>query len=81
MARPRKSKIDKQSVVVALRLTQADKKRFDAAALRAGLPVATMARIYTLQVIEALHWGRRVVAKRESRKVRRSAEVSRGTLE
>ena len=53
MARPRKTKVDKQSVVVVLHLTLADKKRLDAAAARAGLPVATAARLYALRGADA----------------------------
>ena len=45
MARPRKSRIDKQSVRVVLHLTMAEKKRLDAEATRAKLPVATLARL------------------------------------
>jgi hypothetical protein len=53
MARPRKPRAIKQSVVVALHLTPAEKKLLDAAALREGLPVATIARLYALRVAGA----------------------------
>ena len=53
MTRPKKSKVDKQSVVVVLRLTTADKKRLDDAAARIGLPVATAARLYALRGADA----------------------------
>lgn len=48
MARPPKRVRDRQTVVVALRLTRADKERLDAAAAREGLPVATYARVRAL---------------------------------
>ena len=52
MSRPRKPRATKQSVVVALHLTAAEKKRLDAAALREGLPVATVARLYTMRAVD-----------------------------
>jgi hypothetical protein len=52
VARPRKSDATKQSVVVALHLTLAEKRRLDAAAKRVGLPVATAARLYVLRGVE-----------------------------
>jgi hypothetical protein len=45
MPRPRKSKVEKQSVVVVLHLTLAEKKKLDVLAKQAGLPVATLARL------------------------------------
>jgi|HubBroStandDraft_2_1064218.scaffolds.fasta_scaffold04066_7 hypothetical protein len=48
MARPRKSRSDKQSVRVVLNLTPDEKKRLDAAARQAGLPPATLARLRAL---------------------------------
>jgi hypothetical protein len=53
MARPRKKLIEKRSVDVVLHLTPAEKKRLDAAAARAGLPVATVARLYTMRAVES----------------------------
>jgi hypothetical protein len=50
MGRPRKSVSKKQSVRLVLHLTLADKKILDDAAKRAGLPVATVARLYAMQV-------------------------------
>ena len=49
MARPRKPTAQKQSVKVVLHLTPAEKRLLDAAAGRAGLPVATMVRIGALE--------------------------------
>lgn len=51
MGRPRKSASKKQSVRVVLHLTRAEKRLLDAAASRAGLPVATVARLYAMQVV------------------------------
>lgn len=48
MARPPKSKADKQSVRVVLHLTPAEKRRLDAIAAKMRLPVATAARIRAL---------------------------------
>lgn len=45
MARPRKSRSEKQSVRLVLTLTSSEKRRLDAAAAQAGLPVATYARL------------------------------------
>ncbi len=45
MGRPRKLQGQKQSIRVVLYLTQAEKKRLDALARQAGLPVATLARL------------------------------------
>lgn len=53
MGRPRKSRVDKQSCKVVLHLTLAEKKRLDAAARRAGLPVATAVRRYAMRAIES----------------------------
>lgn len=53
MARPRKSRAEKRSVLVVLHLTPAEKKRLMSAAARTGLPVATVARLYALQVVDA----------------------------
>jgi hypothetical protein len=53
MSRPRKPRTKKQSICVVLHLTPAEKKRLDAAAARAGLPVATVARLYTMQAVES----------------------------
>lgn len=44
MARPRKPRAEKQSILVAIHLTPAEKKKLDSAAKKAGLPVATLAR-------------------------------------
>lgn len=52
MSRPRKTRVQKQSAKVVLHLTLAQKKQLDAAADRIGLPVATVARLYVMQVIE-----------------------------
>ena len=49
MGRPCKPRAKKQSEKVVLCLTPAEKKQLDAAAARAGLPVATFARIHTMQ--------------------------------
>jgi uncharacterized protein (DUF1778 family) len=49
MGRPCKPRAKKQSENVVLRLTPSEKKRLDAAAERAGLPVATFARIRAMQ--------------------------------
>jgi hypothetical protein len=49
MARPRKSRVDKQSVRVVLHLTLAEKRKLDALAAKMGLPVATAARIRVLR--------------------------------
>jgi hypothetical protein len=48
MGRPRKSRAKKQSEQVVLYLTPAEKKKLNAAAERAGLPVATFARIHAM---------------------------------
>lgn len=61
MARPRKSRASKQSVRVVIHLTRAEKKRLDAAATKSGLPVATVARLYALQVVD------RVISSSEQR--------------
>jgi len=53
MGRPCKPHAEKQSVRIILNLTPAEKKRLDAAARRAGLSVATVARLYTMQVVKA----------------------------
>ncbi len=45
MGRPRKLQGQKQSIRVVLYLTPAEKKRLDALARQAGLPVATLARL------------------------------------
>jgi len=47
--RPPKSAATKQSAKVVLHLTPAEKKRLDAAAARAKLPVATPARLRATQ--------------------------------
>lgn len=57
MSRPLKSRASKQSVRVVLHLTPAEKKRLDAAAIKVGLPTATVARLYALQVVEATRGG------------------------
>ena len=49
MARPRKPAAQKQSVKVVLHLTPAEKRQLDAAAARAGLPVATLVRLSALE--------------------------------
>lgn len=49
MARPRKSRSAKQSIRVVIHLTPGEKKQLDAAAMQAGLPVATLARLRTLR--------------------------------
>jgi hypothetical protein len=46
---------------VVIHLTRAEKKRLDAAATKAGLPVATVARLYALQVVD------RVISSSEQR--------------
>ncbi len=48
MGRPRKPRVDKQSVRVVLNFTLAEKKRLDEMARKAGLPVATLARLKVL---------------------------------
>ena len=45
MSRPHKPRASKQSVVVVLHLTPAEKKKLEALAKQAGLPVATLARL------------------------------------
>jgi|HubBroStandDraft_1064217.scaffolds.fasta_scaffold110988_4 hypothetical protein len=45
MVRPLKPRDEKQSVRLILNLTRDEKKQLDAAAARAGLPVATFARL------------------------------------
>jgi len=50
MARPRKRRADKQSICVVLHLTPDEKKKLDAAARRADLPVATLARRRALEM-------------------------------
>jgi hypothetical protein len=45
VARPRKSVSEKQSIKVVLHLTLREKKQLDAAATKAKLPVATLARL------------------------------------
>ena len=47
--RPPKPRAKKQSELVVLHLTPAEKKKLDAAAERAGLPVATFARMHAMQ--------------------------------
>ena len=42
--RPRKPRAEKQSALVVIHLTPAEKKKLEAAARRADLPVATLAR-------------------------------------
>lgn len=53
MVRPLKSHTAKQSVVVVLHLTPAEKKRLAAAAARDGLPVATVARLYVMRFLDS----------------------------
>ena len=47
--RPRKPRAKKQSEQVVIHLTPAEKKKLNAAADRAGLPVATFARMHAMQ--------------------------------
>ena len=53
MARPRKTRIEKRSARVVLQFTPGEKKRLEAVAERAGLPVATAARVFAMQVVES----------------------------
>jgi len=50
VGRPKKSRAKKQSIRVVLHLTPEEKKRLDVAAMRAGLPVATLARLAVISV-------------------------------